>query len=268
MDNRTTLNLIGGGFQHSPSTSGSEPLFIRWVKDMSAPISIYVDHSLKLDTNPNTKNYGWLVESKTINGSLYEWCVNNIQYLTDKFDTVFTHDVYLVENFDIFTLCQSSGKSFIPSGDVYPKDKLVSMIASNKVMCEEHRFRQAMITKFSGKCDHFGFGYKPIHNKVDGLKNYCFSIAMENGTYPNMFSEKLTDCFMAGTIPIYYGIENIGDFFNTDGIIILNDNFKIEDLSVELYESKIDAVNENFKLANELMCAEDYIYIKYLKDEI
>jgi hypothetical protein len=83
-----------------------------------------------------------------------------------------------------------------------------------------------------------------------------------------MFTEKITDCFMTGTIPIYYGIRNIGDFFNSDGIITLDDNFKIEDLSFELYKSKINAVIENFKLAKELLIAEDYIYINHIKNEI
>ena len=264
-----SINLIGGGFQHSLSTSGHKPLFIEWIKNgSSAPISIYVDFSMYENTNPNTKNYGWLAESKTINYGLYEWCKNNIELLQSKFILVFTHDVELTKLSNIFALTQSSGKSFIPFGDIYPKNKLVSMVASNKVMCEEHKYRQKIINKFSEKCDHFGYGYKVIPNKIDGLKDYCFSITMENGTYPNMFSEKITDCFMAGTIPIYYGIENIGDFFNKDGIIILDDNFKVEDLTFDLYHSKKEAVIDNFRRANELLVAEDYIYLKYLKNEI
>lgn len=263
------INLIGGGFQHSPSTSGHKPLFIEWIKNgSSAPISIYVDFGMYDNTNPNTKNYGWLVESKTINGDLYEWCKNNIELLRNKFILVFTHDVELTKLSNIFALTQTSGKSFIPFGDIYPKNKLVSMIASNKVMCEEHKFRQIIINKFSEKCDHFGYGYKVIPDKIDGLKDYCFSIAMENGTYSNMFSEKITDCFMTGTIPIYYGIENINDFFNPEGIITLDSNFKIEDLNFELYNSKLDAVKDNFKKANELLIAEDYLFEKYLKYEI
>jgi hypothetical protein len=268
-DGRQQINLIGGGFQHSPSTSGFEPLYMKWVKgNQTAPISIYVDHSIKQPTNPNTKNYGWLAESKTINSSLYEWCSINIEYLKNNFIRVFTHDVYLTSISNIFVLTQCSGKSFLPYGEVYNKTKLVSMIASNKVMCAEHKIRQEMINKFSSKCDHYGRGFNPINDKADGLMDYCFSFAMENATYSNMFTEKITDCFMTGTIPIYYGINNIGDFFNEDGIIMLNDEFKIEDLSFELYNSKIDAVKENFNLANELLCAEDYIYTKYLKHEI
>ena len=84
--NRQEINLIGGGFQHSPSTSGFEPLYMKWVKgSQTAAISIYVDHDLKSPTNPNTKNYGWLAESKTIINNLYEWAKNNIDYLKKNF---------------------------------------------------------------------------------------------------------------------------------------------------------------------------------------
>lgn len=267
--NRQEINLIGGGFNHSPSTSGFDPLYMKWVKGaQTAPISIYVDRALTTQINHNTKNYGWLCESKTINGDLYEWCVNNIDYLKNNFIFVFTHDVELSKISDFFVLVQCSGKSFINNGEIYEKTKLVSMIASNKIMCEEHIFRQKIINKFSNKSDHYGRGFREIQNKVDGLKDYCFSITMENATYSNMFTEKLTDCFVTGTIPIYYGIPNIGDFFNMDGIIILDDNFKIEDLSFDLYHSKINAINDNFNRAKELLVAEDYIYLKHIKNEI
>ena len=269
MQSRQEINLIGGGFQHSLSTSGFEPKYITWVKGYgNAPISIHVDEGIKFKTNKNTKNYAWLCESKTINGHLYDWCRNNIDYLKNNFIFVFTHDVSLTKISEIFILVQSSGKSFIENGQIYEKNKLVSMIASNKLLCAEHFFRRNMIEKFSNKCDHYGRGFKEINDKVIGLKDYCFSITMENGTYPNMFTEKITDCFMTGTIPIYYGIRNIGDFFNSDVSITLGDHFKIEDLSFELYKSKINAVIENFKLAKELLIAEDYIYINHIKNEI
>lgn len=265
-DNRFEINLIGGGFQHSPSTSGYEPLHMKWIKgSLKAQTSIYVDQAIQGNVDPSKVNYGWLAESKTINSSLYNWCVNNIEELTGKFKSIFTHDIYLSTLSDIFVLTQCAGKSFISHGEVYEKTKLVSMIASNKVMCEEHKFRQEMVKKYSSQCDHYGRGYKEIPDKVTGLRDYCFSFAMENATYSNMFTEKITDCFMTGTIPIYYGMGNIGDIFDMDGIIILDNNFNIEDLNSDLYESKIEAVRNNFKLANELLVAEDYIYINFIR---
>jgi hypothetical protein len=252
--------MIGGGFQHLISTNGIEPKYMEWVKGShTAPISIYIDNALASQKNPNTKNYGWLCESRTIIGNIYNWCANNIDYLKSNFISVFTHDAQLASMSDIFVLTQCSAKSFLTHGEIYSKSKLVSMIASNKRMCNEHLYRQEVIKKYSSQCDHFGRGYNEIKNKEDGLKDYCFSFALENATYSNMFTEKITDCFMTGTIPIYYGIKNIGDYFNPDGIITLTDDFKIEDLSFDLYNSKLDAVEENLKLSMDLLLAEDYI---------
>lgn len=218
------------------------------------------------NVNNRLKNYGWICESKTIIPEIYRWCYDNIDTLKVKFIKVFTHDVELANSSNIFQLTQSSGKSFIQNGYLYHKTKLVSMIASNKQMCYEHTYRQLMINKFSSECDHFGRGYKCINNKEDGLRDYCFSFAMENGTYANMFTEKITDCFMTGTIPIYYGIPNIGDFFDINGIIVLNDNFNISDLSFDLYYSKIDSIKRNLTSSLDLLVAEDYIYDKYIRN--
>jgi hypothetical protein len=262
---KNKINMIGGGFQHSISTNDLPPKFIEWVKDGSAPISIHIDNGLRQPVNLNTKNYGWLCESKTIIPSQYEWVKNNIQVLKNNFIKIFTHDVEISKLSELFQLTHCSAKSYFKEGDIYPKTKLVSIIASNKKMCKEHIFRQNIIQKFSSQCDHFGRGYNEIKNKQDGLRDYCFSFALENATYPNMFTEKITDCFMTGTIPIYYGISNIGDYFNTDGIIILDDKFKIEDLSFDLYNSKISAVRDNFKRSIDFPLAEDYIFKTFIE---
>jgi hypothetical protein len=88
---------------------------------------------------------------------------------------------------------------------------------------------------------------------------------MENGTYPLMYTEKISDCFAMGTIPIYWGTDRIGEIFDDNGIIILTDDFKIEDLSVELYLSKLDSVKNNYEIIIDMPTAEDYIYNKYIK---
>jgi len=267
MDNRVEINLFGSTFMHSVSSCDLEPKYIKWVKNETASsnISVYVDDALLINVNKNTINYGWLAESKTINIELYNWCFNNIEFLKKKFKCVFTHDVSLTEISDFFVLTQTSGKSPI-LGEIYPKTKLISMIASNKTACSDHIFRQEIINQYKDKLDHYGRGFRnSLINKVDGLRDYCFSLTMENGTYSNMYTEKITDCFMTGTIPIYYGINNIGDFFNIDGIILFDNNFRIEELSFDLYNSKLEAVKENYKIASEMLCAEDYIYVNYIK---
>ena len=54
-----------------------------------------------------------------------------------------------------------------------------------------------------------------LDNKKQGLEEYEFSIAIENCVEWDYFSEKLTDCFLTDTTPIYYGCPNINRFFDS-----------------------------------------------------
>ena len=92
-----------------------------------------------------------------------------------------------------------------------------------------------------------------------------FSIAIENDCYKTYFTEKITDCFAVGTIPVYLGAPDIGEHFNTNGIIIMNKNFDINSLTKELYYSKIEAVKDNFNRVLQYDVLEDWIYERYFK---
>ena len=100
-----------------------------------------------------------------------------------------------------------------------------------------------------------------IKDKEEGLADYMFSVAIEN--MDNWWTEKILDCFLCGTIPIFYGTPNIGKWFNTDGIIILEDGFDIESLTPELYYSKMDAIKDNFQRGLPYEMIEDYIWETY-----
>jgi hypothetical protein len=259
--------MVGGGFTHDIcSSAGSEPKLMVWDKTGMSDTSIHIDHAVYgIPPNPTKKNYVWLSESRTINKPIYDWCVNNVKFIEDNFELLFTHDKSLVELSDKFKLVTCSAKPWVKDIGIHTKTKLVSMIASNKVMCEEHKYRQEVIRKYTGKMDHYGRGYRNISKKEEGLNDYCFSITMENHTYSLAFSEKITDCFATGTVPIYYGTPEISEVFNPDGIIMLTDEFKIEDLSFDLYHSKMDAIKENYEIVTNMPVAEDYIYEKYIK---
>ena len=65
--------------------------------------------------------------------------------------------------------------------------------------------------------------------------------------------KKLIDSFLTYTMPIYWGCPNIGDYFNLDGMIII-DNIeelipKINELTLDSYYDKMDAIVENRKIA-------------------
>jgi hypothetical protein len=92
-----------------------------------------------------------------------------------------------------------------------------------------------------------------------------FSVTIENSKYETYWTEKILDCFACGTIPIYHGASDIGDYFNMDGIIILNDNFDPNTLTPDLYLSKEDAIIDNYERAIKYDVIEDLIWEKFFK---
>lgn len=64
----------------------------------------------------------------------------------------------------------------------------------------------------------FGDTYKGPLNyndycKFKGLYEYRYSLAFENSSHENYFTEKITDCFLCWAKPIYWGCPNISDYF-------------------------------------------------------
>ena len=145
----------------------------------------------------------------------------------------------------------------------------MSLIASPKKSTKGHINRHAFAEKYKNHLDLYGgvlgserFGYekKPWGDKSKALNDYMFSVVIENDKYETYFTEKLTDCFATGTIPIYWGTPDIGNYFNTDGMVILNNDFDISTITPELYYSKLSAVKENFEKVQKLENADDVLY--------
>jgi len=158
---------------------------------------------------------------------------------------------------------------------IYEKKKLISFITSNKTFTDWHRFRVECVdylSKNNYKFDLYGVGYNEISGKIRGLKDYRFSISIENGIHKNYFTEKILDCFLTGTIPIYKGCPNIGDFFDLKGIIVFNTKEElaeiINNLNSEAYESRLDSIKRNYDLALQFRWNNDIYYDKYFKNII
>ena len=142
-------------------------------------------------------------------------------------------------------------------------------------MTKGHQFRvncaQTLMSK-SVPIDFYGRGIKDIIGKIEGLRDYKFSIAIENGKYDNYFTEKILDCFLTGTIPIYNGCDNISEFFDMNGIITFNTVDELYDIVITLtdfdYESRKDAIQRNFELAKQYAYNNDQLFDKFLKDLI
>lgn len=274
------INMIGGGFQHDICSSAMNTnKYVEWVKDRSANISIHIDDALKSEVDPKKKNYGWFSESSAVIPKIIEHVKNNITIYKEKYEFIFTHDKRIVDTdptFFKFTL--PNALPWIKNQEIYTKNKNISFIVSSKNFTSGHKYRLDVLKKHEGKnIEHFGRGFRNelpwsiIFNNIEengkilALKDFRFSFAFENDNYPSIFCEKITDCFATGTIPIYWGTPDIGDYFDTNGIIFYNDDLNIENLNEDLYYSKMDSVRNNFDLIKNLLSAEDYIYENYLK---
>ena len=267
---RTRFNLVGDTFTHLTngnkgySVHGKESKYIKWVKDNPlAEGTFYIDNTINDGISDGRKGpkYLWLLESKHIKPGLVESIIDNKQLVEDTYETIFTHDQRLLALGDKYKWVPAQG-FWIKEPKIYEKTKMISMITSNKRMCEGHVKRLGWVERIGDQLDLYGRGFNEIADKEEGLCDYMFSVAIENGEYETYFTEKLLDCFATGTIPVYLGAPDIGDHFNKDGIIDLTEEFEV---SEEIYYSKMDAIKENLEKAKEMEVLEDFIYRRYFQ---
>jgi len=137
------------------------------------------------------------------------------------------------------------------------KEASVSLIASAKTYFEGHRLRHAVVERVQAEgllVDIIGRGYKPFVHKSDGLAPYRYSVIIENVCEPSYFSEKLIDCLLCATVPIYWGAPDIGDFFDTRGMILCEGRDDIATALTRLseadYAARLEFVRQNREKAN------------------
>jgi hypothetical protein len=263
---RKKFNLVGDTFTHLTggnkgySVHGKVSKYIEWVKE-GGDATFYIDNTINQgvqDKRPGLK-YLWLLESKFIKPGMVESIIENRELVESTYEVIFTHDQRLLALGDKFKWVPAQG-FWIQEPKIYEKSKMISMISSNKRMCEGHVKRLEWIERIGDQVDLYGRGFNEITLKEEGLCDYMFSVAIENGQYETYFTEKLLDCFATGTIPVYLGAPDIGKHFNKDGIIDLTEEF---DVSEDIYYSKMDAIKENLEKAKEMEILEDFIYLNY-----
>ena len=261
------INLFCGDNLEPSSSALNATKHVQWVYDGSGEVNIYVSQRAldALNDTSGKPTYIWLLESKQIIPQYYQWIIDNYEFVTSRVDGIFSCDKELCAKYPKISYSVINAVPWVQDRKVHEKTKLVSMIASNKRMCEGHARRLQFVDKFRDKLDFYGRGFNEISCKEDGLRDYMFSVGIENAVYDTYFTEKLTDCFACGTIPIFYGCKGVTEYFNEDGIIFLDDDFDLSTLTEDLYYSKIDAIKDNFERSINLPVAEDYLYTEYFK---
>lgn len=107
---------------------------------------------------------------------------------------------------------------FLAGANIINKTKKISIISSNKQFSEGHikrlRFCTALKDYFGDAVDFFGKGIRDFSDKWDVLAPYQYSVAIENDPKDDWLTEKLYDCFLSHTFPLYYGCPNAEKYFS------------------------------------------------------
>ena len=129
-----------------------------------------------------------------------------------------------------------------------------------------------ILENYRSNVDVFGMGFNPIVGKIEGLKDYRFSVAIENTFGNNECTEKLSDCFLTGTIPVYYGCPNLGSYFDERGVLSFTNISELDSIIKEItkdgeniYKEKLPYIKNNFELVQEYSLNADQWFDKYIK---
>ena len=186
--------------------------------------------------------------------SIREDIINNLINYNNNFDLILTWHP------QVLSKCKNSilfpfGSCLINKEDrkIHSKIKKLSIISSYKRKTKGHKLRHSLIENKLINMDVFGRGYQPVENKITALKDYMYSLIIENDPTENWFTEKIIDCLITGTVPVYWGCDNIGNYFNTKGFIRFKSIKEFEEtipqLTKETYDSMLPYIQENFNKA-------------------
>jgi hypothetical protein len=225
----------------------------------------HVDFSLFVDEIPQKQedlssiNIMVLAEPNEYFG-LHDWTIHN----KNLFQVILTWDDKILNTCDNSLFFPFGQTWFKP--DQYEKehDKKFELAHLSGILNKSHghSMRHEILARENEFKIPTNF-YKTIgdrHNEDDArigketvFGNSMFGVVIENFSHRGYFSEKILDCFLMKTIPIYWGCSNIHGYFfepgflkfeNVDDLIYISNM-----LTPEFYESKKEAIEHNYKIA-------------------
>jgi len=166
----------------------------------------------------------WAVVQDPYVPGFNDWLVEGY----DKFSRVFTPEIpyfngKFIRSQPALPWYVNRGYDELVSLPVPEKTKDLSWILGNQRDIPGHFKRRAFLAylKREGKVtfDLFGRIGQPLTDKAEALLPYRYSLAVENSCTADYWTEKIADCFLCWTVPIYYGCSNLEDYFPADSFI-------------------------------------------------
>lgn len=258
-------------FSHAFSTSNwFKPTYFEWdFQNTHNDFIFFTDRNLHEAMHiSGIKKYAWLIESPQVTPDSYNFIYNN----SNLFDRIFTHSKKILQHKNAYLV--PIGGCHLDEEDITLssiKIKLVSMMYSDKKFAPGHFLRHEIAaSKCANFIDVMGSGKCSHHvKKIVSCKDYKFSVVVENCKEDFYFTEKIIDCFLSGTIPIYWGCPSIEQFFNTNGFYQFNNIDELFDIVNDsqalhnFYENNKHIIEENYNKAMLYKIGEDYLYSNY-----
>lgn len=275
-------------FVHTPQQISKYFMFDRY--NLELPVHFYTHNAMRQIMGTPQKRYGMLLESKEMLPQDYLIFERNPN-LAKEFDAIFTFDENILDklpNAKEFCLCAQVNffdELFGQKIDINAVDfccnktKNVSICSSHKLSCALHRLRYdwAHLLKNNPALgvDTFGtFDGGALVSVFDYLRDYRYSIVVENAITPYWFTEKILNCFATRTVPIYVGHLKMLERFNADGIIWVKpeDYGRIEEIVKQCnaadYAARLSAIEDNFKRVQAYRNSFDRLYEQYLHSDL
>jgi hypothetical protein len=209
------------------------------------------------------------VEPESING-VRNFLLNN----SHKFKYIITYDDVVLDT------CKNAYKYIFGSVWINPeyyeniytdrKQFKISMVCGSKLFTDGHKIRQMiyylqnilkkqfpLIIYRSNRGlllpDISNNELLPEDNKIHLFDTFQFSLVIENSRQKNYFTEKLIDCVITKTIPVYWGCPNVSEYFDTTGWIIFDDmddlKCKVSALTEDHYSKHLNIIEKNYETA-------------------
>ncbi|MCM0668634.1 glycosyltransferase family 10 domain-containing protein [Flavobacterium tyrosinilyticum] len=132
------------------------------------------------------------------------------------------------------------------------KENTIVWITSNQRTSKGHNTRMDFLENIQNLpfVNLYGRGIKPIDDKWDVLDKSKYAIAYENFQSDYYWTEKIIDCFLSFTMPLYFGCNAIENFFPKNSFIQIDPNDKHIDLFLKeivnsaKWEDNLEAISE------------------------
>lgn len=288
---KNTINIFDMGFkgftaQQSECICGGkvfkQPRFIEYVHNKRKwdGITFFTDKFIsggKIRAVESKVKVAILTEPRKLQPQMYEAA----ETIINDVDLILTHDRIFLNKYpekSRFFICSCPIISYEETR-IHPKTKLCSMILSSKTQLDGHQLRHDIYNELKDNpkfafIDYFGDGAgKYVVEKSDTVRDYMFSITIENNKKDFYFTEKIFDCLATGTIPIFWGCPSIGGFFDKDGIKTFDTIQQLKTIlsmiSEAEYQKLLPNVENNYKTVQNYIEPDDIAFetvIRFLKE--